>query len=67
MESESGEHAKLAALLAAHKSKKAHDAHLRHAERAELAGRRPDGAREAMARHPKVKMTEGNSLAHTEY
>jgi len=61
------DHARLGAVLAAHKSKKAHDAFLRHAERAALAGRRPDGERAAIKRHVKVRTTESYDLAHEEY
>jgi hypothetical protein len=64
---EDAEHKRLGALLAAHKSKKAHEEYLRHAERAALAGRRADGAHAAIKRHPKVKSTESYDLAHEEF
>lgn len=64
---ESSEHRRLGALLAAHKSKKAHDAYLRQAAAAELAKRRPGGGAKMIKRHPKVKATDGYDLGHLEF
>lgn len=58
---------RLAALLAAHKNKEAHDAYLRHQERATLAGRRNGAVQELVKRHPNCKMTADSAMAHLEY
>jgi hypothetical protein len=56
---------KLGALLAAHKSKKAHEEHLRQQERAAMSKARPNGAKMAMKRNSKCKMKHGDDMNHT--